>query len=392
MTGGSTTVRFEFATATRILFGAGMVLGLPVAARAMGSRALLVTGSLTKRSAPVAADLEAAGASCTTFRVAGEPSVDLVRRGAGRARESSCDLVISIGGGSAIDAGKAIAALLANGGDPLDYLEVVGRGQPLRLPSAPFIAVPTTAGTGAEVTRNAVLASPEHGVKASLRSPHMLPRLAIVDPELTYSLPPAITASTGLDALTQLIEPYVSVRANAMTDLFCQEGMRRAARSLARAFRNGSDLEARTDMAWASLLGGLALANAGLGAVHGFAGPVGGMFDAPHGAVCAALLPPVMEVNIRALRDRAAESESLQRYAVVARILTGLPDAGPEDGVAWARGITRELGIPSLRTYGIAEEDVPALVENAQKASSMKGNPITLATSELRGILEAALG
>lgn len=369
-----------------------MVRGLPVAARAMGSRALLVTGSLTKRSAPVAADLEAAGASCTTFRVAGEPSVDLVRRGAGRARESSCDLVISIGGGSAIDAGKAIAALLANGGDPLDYLEVVGRGQPLRLPSAPFIAVPTTAGTGAEVTRNAVLASPEHGVKASLRSPHMLPRLAIVDPELTYSLPPAITASTGLDALTQLIEPYVSVRANAMTDLFCQEGMRRAARSLARAFRNGSDLEARTDMAWASLLGGLALANAGLGAVHGFAGPVGGMFDAPHGAVCAALLPPVMEVNIRALRDRAAESESLQRYAVVARILTGLPDAGPEDGVAWARGITRELGIPSLRTYGIAEEDVPALVENAQKASSMKGNPITLATSELRGILEAALG
>ena len=225
-----------------------------------------------------------------------------------------------MGGGSAIDAGKALAAMLTNPGEPLDYLEVVGRGQPLRQPSAPFIAVPTTAGTGSEVTRNAVLAAPERGVKASLRSPYLLPRLAVVDPELTLDLPPALTASTGLDALTQLIEPYVSVRANPMTDLYAVEGLRRAAEALPRAWANGDDREARRGMCWASLLGGLSLANAGLGAVHGFAAPVGGMFPAPHGAVCAALLAPAMEINVEALRRRAPESRALGRYDEVARL------------------------------------------------------------------------
>jgi alcohol dehydrogenase class IV len=229
------------------------------------------------------------GITGESFPIHGEPTVDLVRHGTRLARDTGCDLVIALGGGSAIDAGKAIAALLANGGDPLDYLEVVGQAKPLSRPSAPFIAIPTTAGTGSEVTRNAVLASPEDGVKASLRSPHMLPALAVVDPELTLDLPQALTASTGLDALTQLIEPYVSNRANPMTDLYCVEGLRVAASALRRAWRDGHDLAARTDMSFASLLGGLALANAGLGAVHGFAAPLGGMFDAPHGALCATL-------------------------------------------------------------------------------------------------------
>ena len=215
----------------------------------------------------------------------------LVRQGVELARREQCDLVIAFGGGSAIDAGKAIAALLANGGELTDYLEVIGKGQPLRHPSVPFIAVPTTAGTGSEVTRNAVLASAEHQVKVSMRSPLMLPRLAVVDPELTLELPPAVTASTGLDALTQLIEPYVSIRANPLTDGFCLEGLRRVSRSLRRAYHAGRDITAREDMSLASLLGGLALANAGLGVVHGFAAPVGGMFHAPHGAICAALLP-----------------------------------------------------------------------------------------------------
>ena len=305
-------MRFEFATATRIVFGVGTVREVPAAAAQMGRRALVVA----RRSARV----EAIGITGVAFPVHGEPTVDLVRTGTQLAREAACDMVIALGGGSAIDAGKAIAALLANGGDPLDYLEVVGQGRPLTRPSAPFIAIPTTAGTGSEVTRNAVLASPEHRVKASLRSPHMLPALAIVDPELTLDLPPALTASTGLDALTQLIEPYVSCRANPMTDLYCVEGLTRAASALRRVFRDGHDLAARTDMAFASLLGGLALANAGLGAVHGFAAPLGGMFDAPHGALCAALLPHAMRVNIAALRtaDRTAD-----RYARVARILTG---------------------------------------------------------------------
>jgi alcohol dehydrogenase class IV len=234
-----------------------------------------------------------------------------------------------------------------------------------------------------------VLASPEHRVKASLRSPSMLPRLAVVDPELTYQLPPALTASTGLDALTQLIEPYVSLRANPMTDQFCVEGMRRAAGALPRVWANGGDRHARCDMAWASLLGGMALANAGLGAVHGFAAPIGGMFPAPHGAVCAGLLPYAMEVNIRALRARAPEK--LLRYDEVARLITGKPHATAPDGVAFIATLCQELEIPPLRTYGVAASDLPILVEKAAQASSMKANPIVLTEEELREIISLSL-
>jgi alcohol dehydrogenase class IV len=281
--------------------------------------------------------------------------------------------------------------MLANPGDPLDYLEVVGRGQPLQYPSAPFIAIPTTAGTGSEVTRNAVLASPEHRVKASLRASFMLPRLAVVDPELTLGLPRAVTASTGLDALTQLIEPYVGVRANPITDLFCVEGIRRAAGALPRVWEDGGDRPARSDMAWASLLGGLALANAGLGAVHGFAAPIGGMFPAPHGAVCATLLPHVIAVNIQALRARAPASPALGRYAEVARLLTGGSQTTAEDAVRWTEEICRKLEIPPLRAYGVTEADIPNLVEKGAQASSMKGNPVVLTPAELRRIIEGAI-
>src|ERR1035437_5581124 len=345
-------MRFEFATATRILFGEGMAREVAPAAAAMGRRALLVTGVSRERAAPLAAQLEAAGVACAPFTVPGEPTVEMIRAGAAYARDESRDLVIAMGGGSAIDAGKALAAMLANPGDPLDYLEVIGAGRPLERTSAPFIAIPTTAGTGSEVTRNAVLASPEHRVKASLRSASMLPRLAVVDPELTLRLPRSITASTGLDALTQCIEPYVSVRANPMTDVFCVEGIRRAAAALPRVWENGCDREARGEMAWASLLGGMALANAGLGAAHGFAAPVGGMFAAPHGAICAGLLPYAMEVNIGALRARAPEK--LTRYDEVARLITGRPEATAADGVSWIAALSQTLEIPPLRTYDVA--------------------------------------
>jgi alcohol dehydrogenase class IV len=345
----------------------------------------VVTG-LAAGETPVPSTLE-----CALFSVRGEPTTDLAREGVGTLRREGCDLVVGIGGGSAIDAGKAIAALAANSGEPLDYLEVVGRGRALEHPSLPCIAVPTTAGTGAEVTRNAVLASPEHRVKASLRHVSMLPRVAIVDPELTYGLPPALTASTGLDALTQLIEPFVSVRANPMTDAVCLEGMRRAARSLARAFADGRNAVAREDMSLASLFGGIALANAGLGAVHGFAAPVGGAFDAPHGAVCAALLPHVMEANILALRTRASASPALGRYRHVARVLTGRPDAEPEDAVKWVASLVQELRVPGLAAYGVRTEDVAELAAKAAQASSMKGNPIALTPEELAGILDRAL-
>ncbi len=384
-------MRFEFATATRILFGAGMVREVAPAAKEMGRRALLVTGRSLERAAALVTQLQAAGIGCAHFAVEGEPTTDMVRRGVRLAREERCDLVIAFGGGSAIDAAKAIAALLTNRGELMDYLEVIGKAQKLGSPSAPFIAVPTTSGTGSEVTRNAVLASPEHRVKVSLRSPLVLARLAVVDPELTCDLPPAITASTGLDALTQLIEPYVSIRANPMTDGFCEEGMGRVARSLRRAYHHGRDAEARTDMSLASLFGGLALANAGLGVVHGFAGPVGGMFPAPHGAVCAALLPYGMEANIRALRARAPQSQSLRRYETVARILTGEPGATAEEGIEWLSQICREFSIPALRSYGVHEQDVPVLVEKASQASSTKGNPIALTPDELREVLARAL-
>jgi alcohol dehydrogenase class IV len=375
---------FEFATAARILFGEGTLQQVPAAAAAMGRRALLVTGASADRAAPLEKALAAAQVSTVRLAVAGEPTLELIR-----SAPRDCDLVIAFGGGSALDTGKALAALLTNSGDPLDYLEVIGLGRPLAVPAAPCIAIPTTAGTGSEVTRNAVLASPEQRVKASLRSPSMLPRLAVVDPELTYELPRAITASTGLDALTQLIEPYVSLRANPMTDQFSVEGMRRAAGALQRVWQDGGDREARRDMAWASLLGGMALANAGLGAVHGFAAPIGGMFPAPHGAVCAALLPYAMEVNIRALRARAPEK--LTRYDEVARLLSGRPHATATDGVAWIAALCQELEIPPLRTYGVTQSDLVLLVEKAALASSMRGNPIVLTGDELREIISRAL-
>jgi len=380
-------MRFDFATAGRIAFGEGRLADVAPAAAQLGHRALLVTGSSKERAAPLLAKIVAA----TTIAVTGEPTIEFIRAGAEAARDERCDLVIALGGGSVIDSGKAFAAMLANPGEPLDYLEVIGAGRPLAHPAAPCIAIPTTAGTGSEVTRNAVLASPAHRVKASLRSAWMLPALAVVDPELTHGLPRTLTASTGLDALTQLIEPYVSTRANSMTDLFCIEGMRHAATALPRAFENGGDREARASMSWASLLGGLALANAGLGAVHGFAAPLGGMFPIPHGAACAAVLPHAVEINIRALREREPESRALGRYEEVARILTGRPQATAADGARWLGMLCRRLEVPALRTYGVTETDIPALAEKAARASSMQANPIKLTREELEESVSRAL-
>lgn len=382
---------FEFATAARIVFGPGTFQQTGTIARSFGCRALVVAGKTAARAEPLVEQLSAAGVWAEVFCIAGEPTTDAVRAGVERARATGCDCVIGFGGGSAIDAAKAIAGLLTNGGELADYLEVIGRAQPLAKSAAPLLAIPTTAGTGAEVTRNAVLASPEHRVKASLRSPHLLPRVALVDPELTLDLPPALTARTGMDALTQVIEPYVCARANPMTDALCVEGIRRAARSLRRACEHGTDAAAREDMALASLLGGLALANAGLGAVHGFAAPIGGMFPAPHGAVCAALLPGVMAANIRALRERAPDSPALRRYEEVARLLTGRVQATAEDGAAWTAELCQALEIPPLRVWGLAEADVAAVVEKARQASSMKANPVSLTEVELRHVLAGAL-
>jgi alcohol dehydrogenase class IV len=379
-------MRFEFATATRIIFGEGTASTLPDLVRTLGTRALVVTGANPDRATSLISTL-----SAETLAMPGEPTVDVVREGARRAQQASCNLVISIGGGSAIDGGKAVAALATNGGEPLDFLEVVGKGRPIKAPPLPFIAVPTTAGTGSEVTKNAVLGSPEHGVKASLRSPLMVPRIALVDPELSWSLPPAITACTGLDALTQLIEPYVSARGNPLSDAICLEGLRHIAGSLRRAYHNGADREARTQMSLASLFGGLALANAGLGIVHGFAAPLGGKWNAPHGALCAALLPHGMAVNIAALRARAPAHPALERYSAIAHILIGRNEATADDGIAWVRAICTELGIAPLRAWGIAESDLPGVVDGAARASSTQANPISLTWEEMLALITAAL-
>ena len=384
-------MNFEFATATRIVFGAGKLGELGALAGGLGERVLLVTGKGAWRAIRASELLEAAGFSVTVFAISGEPTIALVEQGMSMARSAGCEFVISMGGGSVIDAGKAIAAMLTNEGELLDYLEVIGRGRALTKPSAPFIAIPTTAGTGSEVTRNAVLASPEQRVKVSLRSPKMLPTLALIDPELTYDLPPAITASTGLDALTQLIEPFTCNRANPMTDAVCRDGIARVARSLRVAFREGHDAAAREDMAVASLVGGMALANAGLGAAHGFAAPIGGMFPGPHGAVCAALLPQVMAANLRALRARLPGSETLRRYDEVAQLATGNASAKADDGVRWVTELVRDLRIPGLSAYGISNQDIGELVAKAAQASSMKANPIELTTQELGDVVTAAL-
>jgi len=378
-------MRFEFATATRIVFGEGTVAALPELVRTFGTRPLVVTGACRERAQSLVSTL-----SAETFAVPGEPTVDLVREGTRHAQNAACDVIVSLGGGSVIDAGKAIATVVTNGGEPLEFLEVVGKGRTIAVPSLPFIAVPTTAGTGTEVTRNAVLGSTEHGVKASLRSPLMLPRIALIDPELTYGLPPSVTASTGLDALTQLIEPYVSARANPLVDALCVEGIRRVAGALRRAYHDGTDSEARCDMSLASLFGGLALANAGLGVVHGFAAPLGGSWKAPHGALCAVLLTHGMATNLAALRARAPQHPALERYAVIARLLTGRSEASAEEGIEWVRALCAELNVPALRAWGVTQADLPAVVEKAARASSMQVNPIPLTAEELLAVVTAA--
>lgn len=384
-------MQFEFATASRIVFGAGSVNGVPSIAQGMGRHALVLSGKDPGRAEGLKSMLAAAGLMVTSFAVTREPTTDMVIEGAALARDAGCDLVIAQGGGSVIDAGKAIAALLTNPGGLFDYLEIIGKAGKIAVSPAPYIAIPTTAGTGTEVTKNAVIISPEHKVKVSMRSDMMLPRLVVVDPELTYSMPREVTASTGLDALTQLIEAYVTQKANPMTDGVCREGLVRASRSLQRAYENGDDRNAREDMSLASLLSGIALANAGLGAVHGFAAPIGGQFDAPHGIVCARLLPYVMEANIHALSRRRPNSPVLKRFEEMAKILTDDQYALAAQGVDWVKRLCRKLNIPTLSSVGITQKDIPEITAKAMRASSMKGNPITLTEEELSHVMKKAI-
>ena len=384
-------MQFEFSTANRIIFGAGKLRSAGPTVKTAGKRPLVVVGKNLQRPEPLFALLRENSIEGVPFSIASEPTLQRIRDGVTLAKKENCDWVIGIGGGSVLDAGKAIAAMMINEGDVLEYLEIIGQGKPLTQQSARYLAIPTTAGTGSEVTRNAVLASPEHRLKVSLRSASMIPSVALVDPELTYDLPPAVTASTGLDALTQLIEPYVCSRANPMTDPLCLDGIRYVTKSFRAVMLNGHDKEARANMSLASLFGGLALANAGLGAVHGFAGPIGGMFSAPHGEICAALLPHVMKMNLRALREREPQNIAVERYKDVAQILTGNSEATADAGIEWVGELVNDFNIPRLGTHGIKPEHTDEIVKNAMNASSMKANPIKLTEAELGEILQSAI-
>ncbi|HJY72464.1 MAG TPA: iron-containing alcohol dehydrogenase [Streptosporangiaceae bacterium] len=385
---------FEFATAGRIMAGPGRAAELPGVLAGLGSRVLVCTGANPQRHAGLLAGLAGLGVPAAVFPVAAEPTADLARDAVAAAREHGADVVAAVGGGSVIDTAKAVAMLLGNGGDPLDYLDVVRSGRAITRPAVPCVAVPTTAGTGAEVTANAVLAVPSHRVKASLRSPLMIPRVALVDPLLTVSCPPPVTAASGLDALTQCLEPFVSVQATPLTDGLAREGLRRAGTGLRAAYADGEDLAARADMAMCSLLGGIALANAKLGAVHGLAGVIGGTADVPHGLACAALLAPVIEANVRTLRSAGAGPPAagvLDRYAEAARLLTGRPAASVEDGLAWIRETLTLLHVPGLAAFGLGPQDADDIAAKALTSSSMKGNPVTLSHADLKAALIEAL-
>ena len=377
---------FDLALPRRVLFGPGRADELAGLLPGLGRRVLLCAGSDPDRHRHLLGDLDPVAVASVTR----EPTVDDVRAAAERARAAGVDAVVAIGGGSPIDLGKVVAVLLGNGTDPLDHLEVVGGGVPPAKPSVPFVAVPTTAGTGSEATANAPLLSPEHGLKSSVRSPHMLPAVAIVDPLLTLGCPPAVTASSGFDALTQCLEPFVSPKANPATDAVAAEGMRRGARALRRAYEHGDDRAAREDMALCSFFGGVALANAKLGAVHGLAGVVGGTLAAPHGATCAALLAPVVAANVAALRERDPDSPSLGRFTEVARLLTGRADATVDDGVAWLRETVAACDVPPLGAVGLEPDQHAEVAGKAAGASSMQGNPVKLTEDELVAVLRAA--
>jgi alcohol dehydrogenase class IV len=335
-------MQFEFATAGRILFGPGRLKEIGVLAGAFGRRALIVSGAHPERAEELQRLLGEAGISSRSLSIEHEPTTDDLRRGERRARADACDLILGFGGGSAMDAAKGIAAVLGNGGDPLDYLE-------------------------------------------------LLPAAALVDPELTVTMPSAVTASTGLDALTQLIEPFVSARASPVTDALCRDGLQRVARSLRRACEEGDDRGARQDMSLAALFSGLAMANAGLGSVHGFAGVIGGTVTAPHGAVCAALLPHAIRVNVRAFLERAPGDQALEKFREVGQLLTGKASAGPDEAVRWIADLCAALRVPPLTAYGLKPSQLSRVVEKSAVSSSMKANPITLTSEEMQEIVRAAM-
>jgi alcohol dehydrogenase len=416
---------FSIARLPRILFGGGTSGELGDVVREFGRKALVVVRGPGFTDSPawarIRAGLELAGVDVSLESVSGEPSPALVdgivarHRGSGSGSGSGSDptngpapvdVVVGIGGGSVLDTAKAVAGLLIPGNSVMDHLEGIGPERPYRGPSVPFIAVPTTAGTGSEATKNAVLSvRGAGGFKKSFRDEALVARVAILDPDLLAACPPELIAGNGMDALTQLLESYVSTKANPFTDALALSGLAAARDGLAAWFvevaaGRGAVLVgsvaavARERMAYAALCSGICLAQAGLGAVHGLASPLGVQHPIPHGAACGATLVAATRVNIAALEARDQGNRALSRYAAAGRLFTGRAGADDREArsalVSALESLTASLGVPSLSTFGITESSIPALVADS-RGSSMKTNPIVLTDDEIASILRTSL-
>jgi alcohol dehydrogenase len=390
---------FSLSRLPRIEFGPGVLGKLPAIARTYGTRALLVTGANSLRNSPfwtsVTDGLKAQGVSWLHLAIPGEPSPQMVDEAVLALRPASIDVVIGFGGGSALDAAKAIAGLLIPGNSVMDHLEGVGPELAYVGPATPFIAVPTTAGTGSEATKNAVLSvQGADGFKKSFRDEKLVAEVALVDPDLLATCPASVIAANGMDAFTQLLESYVSCRAAPLTDSLAWGGMKAARDGLLAMYADAGDAAARNRMAYAALVSGITLAQVGLGSVHGLAAPLGAFFPIPHGVACGTLVAQATRVNIEALQAREADHPALEKYAQVGRLLSKqgqlnqpAAHAALIDTLdAW----TRELQLPTLAQYGVTHADIPRIVANS-RGSSMKTNPIALTDAEIAGILTARI-
>jgi alcohol dehydrogenase class IV len=388
---------FSISRLPRISYGSGRINEVPALAAAYGHIALLVTGKqsfcATPRWQTFTQSLETRGMRWLHFTVSGEPSPSLVDQAVSQFRDEVVDVVIAIGGGSVLDAAKAIAGLLPHGNSVMDHLEGVGKNIPYHGPSTPFIAVPTTAGTGSEATKNSVLSVPgRDGFKKSFRDECLIPEYAVIDPDLLASCPRELVAADGMDAFTQLLESYVSLKANPFIDALAWSGMSTVKEGLFAAWegKEPAASQGRGAMAYAALLSGITLAQVGLGSVHGLASPLGAYFPIPHGVVCGTLVAAATEINIKAMQEREPENKALAKYAEVGRLLTG--QAEMDDATAHLSLIAllaewnERLELPRLNGYGITSADFPLIVANS-RGSSMQTNPIVLTDAEINAIL-----
>lgn len=380
---------FSFLTASDIRFGRGTARAVIKDLARFNKAILLVHGKNAARADWLHSALMDRGIMVTRFSISKEPDIALIEKGIAVARAARVGAVVALGGGAALDGGKALAALVPAERVMMDHLEIVGQGLPLEADPLPFVAIPTTSGTGAEVTKNAVLTVPSASRKVSLRDARMLPDIAVVDPGLTDNLPKSITLASGLDAVTQVIEPYLSCKANRMTDALCKDAIPLGLKALASLMKKESP-QARDDLAWTSLCGGLALANSGLGAVHGLAGVLGGMTGAPHGALCGCLLPHVLDTNQKQLEHLDQEAPVLGRFKEVETWIADALGCPMEFAYDRLQDWSKNHGLPSLSQMGMREEYMPEVAFASESASSMKGNPVQLDQANLLSILKAA--